>query len=134
MLTTDGIALRAAPLNDVSVDWLAVSGGGGSLMVTTSLCSCHENRSGRSVDTTNSTARQTVAVWQKVSHSLRMRRQSRLFRLGLECGRGRCPSVLKQRRPRKNSRQLNKLGCSKRRAFLIRRATGRDEQSVRRFY
>src|SRR5688572_10540865 len=74
MFTTEGIALRAAPLNDVIGGWLAVSSRGscGSLIVTTSLRRFQESRSGRSVETTNSTAREMVAVWQNVSHSLRM--------------------------------------------------------------
>ena len=77
MLTTDGIALRAAPLNEVIVDWVGAScSGSGSLIVTTSLRRFQESKSGRSVETTNSTARQIVAVWQKVSQSLRMNQES----------------------------------------------------------
>src|SRR6266850_590885 len=72
MLTTDGIALRAAPLNDVTALWLTGSCGCGSLIVTTLPRGFQESRSGRSVETTNSAARQMVAVWQKVSQSLRM--------------------------------------------------------------
>src|SRR5262245_11542274 len=77
MLTPDGMALRAAPLNEVIVDWPGASScGWGSLIVTTSLRKLQDSKSGRSVETTNSTARQTVAVWQKVSQSLRMNKKS----------------------------------------------------------
>ena len=72
MLTTAGIALRAASLNEVT--------GARRRLLARRLLDRHRrrlravqaSRSGRSVETTNSTARQTVAVWQKMSQSLRM--------------------------------------------------------------
>src|SRR5262245_38426006 len=71
MLTTAGIALRTALLNDVTAAG-AASSRCGSRTVTTSPCGAPASRSGRRVETTNSTARHTVAVWQNVSQSLRM--------------------------------------------------------------
>ena len=70
MLTTAGIAARR-PAEEVIA---AVSGLllRGSLIVTTSPRVFHASRSGRKVETTNSTATQMVAVWQNVSQSLRM--------------------------------------------------------------
>ncbi len=70
MLTTAGIALRAPSLKDAVAR--AGASDGGSLTVTTLLRAFQASRSGRSVETTNRTARQTVAVWAKTSQSLRM--------------------------------------------------------------
>src|SRR5262244_3967303 len=88
MLTTDGIALRAAPLNDVTALGAVVSCVGGSLIATTFPRGFQESRSGRSVETTNSAPRQMVAVWQKVSQSLRMLGQVRPVQAGTSASSG----------------------------------------------
>src|SRR5688572_2996296 len=72
MLTTAGMALRAASLNDAVTRTGASAWVSRSLTVTTLLREFQVRRSGRNVETTKSTARQTVAVWANISQSLRM--------------------------------------------------------------
>jgi hypothetical protein len=71
MLTTVGIALRAASLYDAIARDGATAA---SRVVTTSTLArvVEPSRSGRNVDTTNRMARQIVVVWAKMSQSLRM--------------------------------------------------------------
>src|SRR6187431_2739308 len=71
MLTTVGIAFRAASLYDANA---RVGATAASRVVTTSTLArvVEPRRSGRSVDTTNRMARQIVVVWAKMSQSLRM--------------------------------------------------------------
>ena len=68
MLTTDGMAMSAAlaKLSGLS----AITGGATSVMVTTSPRGRHDNKSGRSVDTTKKIASKTVAVCAKNNQSL----------------------------------------------------------------
>ena len=71
IFTTAGMALRAASLNEVTAG--TGDGGSCSFTVTTLLRAFQVRSSGRRVETTNSTARQIVAVWVKTSQSLRIR-------------------------------------------------------------
>src|SRR5512134_4163097 len=75
MLTTAGIAWRAASRNDVTGrPGVSVRG---SVTVTTAPRLFQERRSGRSVETTNRAARQTVAVCANMSQNFRIGRGRR---------------------------------------------------------
>jgi len=65
-----GIALRAASLKEAVAR--AGASGGGSFTATTLPRMFQVSKSGRNVETTNSSARQIVALCAKMSQSLRM--------------------------------------------------------------
>src|SRR5450756_1953431 len=89
MLTTAGIAVLAASLNDAILRPGASTGL--SAVVTTPAFgrAFHDSRSGRSVVTTNRMPRQIVVVWAKISQSLRIRCKKAAVRvnksIGLKC-------------------------------------------------
>ena len=69
MLTTAGIALRAASRTDAG--WMATPSPAG-VRAGAGSAGRPGSRSGRSVATTKKAARQMVAVWAKISQSLRI--------------------------------------------------------------
>jgi hypothetical protein len=72
MLTTEGMALRAALLSDPGAaspdDGIADS----RMVMIPEPCLCQGNKSGRRVDTTKSTAKQTVTDWANMSQNFCM--------------------------------------------------------------